>query len=74
MSTPKKMTLPEIRQAGLEALRERLGREGMIRFLQPFNGGHGDYTAERHALLDELTLGEIVQDVGHRRAKPKSPS
>ena len=29
-------TLEEIRTLGLEALRERLGRAGMIRFLQQF--------------------------------------
>lgn len=74
MNAPKRMTLPEIRQAGVDALRERLGPEGMIRFLQQFDGGHGDYTAERHALLDGLTVDEIVQDIGKRRHDPQSPS
>ena len=41
-------TLNEVRQEGLEALRERLGRADMIRFLQQFETGSGDYARERH--------------------------
>jgi hypothetical protein len=53
------MTLEEIRQAGLEALRERLGRAGMIRFLQQFDGGNGDYARERHEWADRTTLEDL---------------
>lgn len=36
-------TLDEIHRQGLEALREKLGRAGMIRFLQQFETGRGNY-------------------------------
>lgn len=73
MSAPKRMTLPEIRKAGLDALRERLGPEGMIRFLQQFDSGRGDYSTERHALLDDLTVEEIARDIENRRQAAKPP-
>jgi hypothetical protein len=53
------MTLEEIRQAGLEALRERLGRAGMIRFLQQFETGHGDYARERQKWVDQTSLDDL---------------
>jgi hypothetical protein len=55
--------MPEIRKAGLEALIERLGPEGTLRFLQQYNPGQGDYTAERHQWLDSLTLEEIEKSI-----------
>ena len=53
------LTLEQIRQEGLEALRERLGRAGMIRFLQQFEIGRGDYARERHAWTDETSLEDL---------------
>ena len=41
------MTLDQIRIEGLKALERHLGPEGMIRFLQQFETGRGDYTKER---------------------------
>lgn len=41
------MTMREIRVAGLAALTQSLGVTGMIRFLQQFDSGEGDYTKER---------------------------
>jgi hypothetical protein len=52
-------TLDEIHRRGLEALREKLGRAGMIRFLQQFEIGHGDYAKERHDWVDRTTLDEL---------------
>jgi hypothetical protein len=48
-------TLDEIRRMGMEALRQRLGRTGMIRFLQQFEVGSGDYANERHAWVDSTS-------------------
>jgi hypothetical protein len=60
------MTLEEIRQADLKALRERLGRAGMIRFLQQFDSGRGDYARGRHAWVDATSLADL-----QKLAKPK---
>ena len=52
-------TLDEIREAGLKPLRDRLGRAGMIRFLQQFQHGYGDYARERHVWVDQTSLDEL---------------
>lgn len=65
-------TLNDIRRDGLEALRKRLGRAGMIRFLQQFETGTGDYTAERHAWVDAMTLRELKKKRVVRRRKRKT--
>jgi hypothetical protein len=53
------MTLDEIRRQGLLALRERLGRVGMLRFLQQFENGTGDYAQERRKWVDSVTLDDL---------------
>jgi hypothetical protein len=54
-----RLTQDEIYRQGLQALRDRLGRAGMIRFLQQFETGRGDYARERHAWVDRLTLDDL---------------
>jgi hypothetical protein len=54
-------TLDEIRYEGLDALRQRLGRADMIRFLQQFETGDGNYAQQRHAWVDQTTLEQIKQ-------------
>lgn len=52
-------TLNEIRRDGLAALRGKLGRAGMIRFLQQFGHGSGDYAKERHAWVDRTSIADL---------------
>jgi len=52
-------TLDEIRREGFEALEQRLGRADMIRFLQQFETGSGDYARDRRNWVDQTTLEEI---------------
>ena len=54
------MTQEEIRVAGLRAIFRDLGAVGMVRFLQQFETGNGDYTAERHEWLGADSIGDIV--------------
>jgi hypothetical protein len=53
------LTLDEIRRKGLAALERELGPAGMIRFLQQFETGNGDYARERHAWADATSLDNI---------------
>lgn len=62
-----KMTPSEIRSKGYKALVDALSVPGMIRFLQQFDTGYGDYTKERHQWLDRVTLEEILADVEQLR-------
>ena len=68
------LTGEQIRARGLAALKRELGRAGLIRFLQQFESGSGDYTREREKLLRDLTMDELRQRVrspkkGRRRSR-----
>ena len=52
-------TLDEIRRKGLAALKRELGSTGMIRFLQQFENGNGNYARERHVWVDSISLDQI---------------
>ena len=59
-------TVEEIRRRGLDALARELGPAGLIRFLQLFESGEGDYTKDRHKWLGGRSIDEIVDDVRQR--------
>jgi hypothetical protein len=60
-------TLDEIPREGLAALRERLGRAGLIRFLQQFELGSGNYARDRHAWVDAHSLDDLNELILQRR-------
>ncbi len=57
------MSQEEIRNKGLKALLEALGPTDMLKFLEQFVVGKGNYTKERHQWLDKVTLETIIEDV-----------
>jgi len=59
-------TISEIRKIGIEALAKALGPIGMVRFIQSFDLGKGDYTKERSQWLDQ-SVDEIVDEIKRRR-------
>jgi hypothetical protein len=67
----QQMSLEQIRIAGMEALARELGMVGMIRFLQQFETGHGDYTKDRRQWLDDQDLDTIVKRIRERREASK---
>ena len=60
----KEMTTEQIRNHGLELLRRELGVIGMVRFLQQFSNGEGDYSVDRHQWLDNLSREEVLAQIG----------
>ncbi len=56
-----------IRKAGLEAVAKKLGPLGMVRFLQQFETGLGDYTKERIQWLKDMDIHEIVTEIKKKR-------
>jgi hypothetical protein len=48
----------EIRKVGLQALKEVLGPVGMVRFMQQYENGYGDYTKEKYQQPD-LSVEEV---------------
>ena len=69
MIDTSKMTLEQIRKAGLEVLIRELGPVGMIRFLQQFDMGSGDYTKERHKIFEGMDVDTIVEMIKQQRIK-----
>lgn len=59
-------TINEIRKEGIEALAKALGPIGMVRFIQSFDLGSGDYTKERKKWLNQ-SIDEIVEEIEKRR-------
>jgi len=64
------ITGEQIRLRGLAALRKELGRAGLVRFLQHFEPGSGDYTCQRSEWLADLTMAQLRQ----RSARTQNPS
>jgi hypothetical protein len=63
-------TIAELRRAGIEALVKALGPVGMARFLQQFDLGHGNYTAERDRFLGNPTVDELMGELERNRENP----
>lgn len=62
MSQPA-MTLEQIRERGIQALREHLGIVGMVRFLQQSETGWGNYTEERYQWLGDPDLKTLAKEI-----------
>jgi hypothetical protein len=61
------MSLKEIEKTGLNVLARELGPVGVVRFLQLFETGYGNYTEEREAWLKEQSVDDIVARIQKRR-------
>ncbi|MEW6521902.1 MAG: hypothetical protein AB1461_21130 [Thermodesulfobacteriota bacterium] len=71
MNTIETMTAEQIRHIGLQALGRDLGPDGMIRFLQQFETGWGDYTEERHQWLQKTNVKDLADKIVQQRANVK---
>lgn len=63
----KIVTLEEIRLNGLQALADRLGPVGMVRFLQQFEIGRGNYSEDRHDWIDQSDVQTLVERIKKER-------
>jgi hypothetical protein len=64
MTTPRSLSLYQIRLEGWKALTERLGPAGAMRFMMQYDPGRGDYSQERAELFAALTIDELVERMG----------
>ena len=58
-----------LRKLRLEALSKSLGPLGMVRFLQQYETGTGDYTRERDLWLKDVDIESIAIELKNRRKK-----
>jgi hypothetical protein len=65
MSTANR-TDAEIRALGWEALVEKLGLSGALRFAIQTERGHGDYADLRHRTLGSLSVDELIARMKER--------
>ena len=65
------MTPQQIRAAGMAALSRELGVVGMIRFMQQFEMGQGDYSKDRHEWLDQYNVDDIARMAQEKHNHPK---
>lgn len=63
-----------VRKLGIEALTKELGAVGMAYFMRQFEIGYGDYTAERHELLEGVTSDEIIAQARIIDQQKQSPA
>lgn len=61
------MTQEQIRIAGFKALERELGIVGMIRFLQQYEIGEGDYTKDRHKWLKDEDIKTLAKKIRAER-------
>ncbi len=66
------LTMNQVRVRGLAALKREIGAVGMIRFLQQFDGGSGNYSKSRHEHLDDLTVDDIAAGLKKSRGRKKA--
>lgn len=58
MST-RLLALDNIKIRGMEALTRELGASGMAHFMQQFSTGYGDYSKDRHQVIDQLNVDDV---------------
>lgn len=61
------MRRADLRREGFRALCDRLGVAGALRFLEEYETGAGDYTAERSRILGSGSVKEIVRSIRRGR-------
>jgi hypothetical protein len=61
-----------LRKKGLQALHKSLGPVGMVRFLQQFEEGTGDYTRDRKQLLTAKSVAEVAEKIKRARKQPST--
>ena len=63
MSVVSYKTEYEIQQLGIEALRKGVGVVGLIRFMQQFNKGHGNYVEDRQSWQKDYTVDTLLEAI-----------
>jgi hypothetical protein len=60
--------LNEITQHAIDLLSKEMGIVDTVRFLTQFTAGYGNYTEERDALFQDLTLDDILTTLKKARS------
>jgi hypothetical protein len=66
-----RLTNAEIRAHGWDALVERLGPSGALRFAMQTEHGHGNYADRRHRMLGGLSVDQLLARMRRRPARSR---
>lgn len=66
-----RMTNAQIRVLGWEALIERLGPSGALRFAVLTEAGSGNYAETRHRMLGSLSVDELISRMKAARGRKR---
>ena len=72
--TVQEKALSEITREAIEVRSNKIGIANTIRFINQFTIGIGIYTEERALLFEDMTLGEIVNEIKKMRNHSSSDS
>jgi len=67
----EKLTDAEIRALGWQALVDKLGPSGALRFALQTERGYGDYAELRHQMLGKLSVDELLTQMRQSKRKPR---
>ena len=59
--------MSEVNHQAIQLLSQQIGIVDTIRFVNQFTTGHGNYTEQREALFDSMTLEDIVESIEKAR-------
>ncbi|HET7229758.1 MAG TPA: hypothetical protein VFJ16_07145 [Longimicrobium sp.] len=66
------LPLAEVTENAIHLLAREMGVVNTIRFLNQFVTGKGNYTQERDALFQGLSLDEILSDIRHSAGRERA--
>jgi len=61
------LAVEDVKIRGMKALTRELGAAGMAQFMQQFAKGYGDYSKDRHRILDKFTVNDIFDAIKQRK-------
>lgn len=73
MIAAQQKTDAQIRMLGFQAVQRELGLSGLIRFMQQFDLGEGDYTHDRDAWQNDYTVDSLAEDILQAAAVQRIP-
>lgn len=65
--------LNTINAEAMNALSHEIGASDMIRFLNQFTTGFGDYTKERGKMFDKMELDQVITEIKAMK-NPENPA
>lgn len=67
----RSMSLTELVTSTIKILCKEIGVVNTARFINQFSTGYGNYVEERDAIIGDMTVDEIVEEIKRKRRTKK---